>query len=112
MDSSMRTWMVRLGLAAWALLTLALAFRVLDLGSAHSDMLVGYQDLSQSNDVLRGLVLPLAQTVTKQDILVLIRRTNPSEMVVATDTSIGVGQLTFRFNATGRLASIVPEYDP
>ena len=112
MSPTLKVWLKRLGLTAWGVVTLLLAFQVLNLSDMLSDFQVGADDAGHSNEVLRGLVVPLASSTTKKDLVVRLRRLAPHEMIVETDSSVAVGQLTFRFNKAGVLDTVLGEYNP
>jgi hypothetical protein len=107
-----KVWLRRLAFAVWGVATMLLVFEVANLSDMLSDFQVGADDTEHSNDILRGLVVPLAATMTKKDLIVRLRRLAPDEMVVETDSSVAVGQLTFRFNAAGVVDTVLPEYTP
>jgi hypothetical protein len=48
-----------------------------------------------------------AQTeLTRSDVLGLLRRQNPKAKILATDSTVSIGQLTFRFARNGRLEQV------
>lgn len=44
--------------------------------------------------------------LTRSDVLGLLRRQNPKAKILATDSTVSIGQLTFRFARTGRLEQV------
>ena len=112
MSPTLKVWLKRLGLTAWGIVTLLLAFQVVNLSDMLSDFQVGANDSEHSNDVLRGLIVPLASSTSKKDLVVRLRRLAPQETIVETDSSVAIGQLTFRFNAAGVIDTVLGEYNP
>jgi hypothetical protein len=44
--------------------------------------------------------------LTRSDVLGLLRRQNPKAKILATDSTVSIGQLTFRFARNGRLEQV------
>jgi hypothetical protein len=56
--------------------------------------------------MLNALVASLAQSQSKQDMLVTLRRLDPDAFIVATDSTLSVGQLTFFYSSASKLDSV------
>ena len=112
MQPNVQAVLRRLGFFLWGVITLALAFQVVNLSSYLDDQQYGYQEAEHTNEILRGLVVPLARSATKKDILVLVRRLAPTDMIVETDSSVALNGLTFQFDSHGVVDTVLSEYDP
>ena len=113
MSPTAKLWLMRIGLATWAIVTLILVAQVANLSDLLSDSQVeAAMDLNDRTDFLGALLVPLAATTTKKDFVADLRRVAPSETVRETDSSAAVGQITFHFNRAGVLDNVLANATP
>jgi hypothetical protein len=84
----------------------AAAYGLLDQGVTLTYMQQAYAETIDDLEVLQRLLPAVAPRLTRADVLALLRRQHPGTFIVATDTSVQVGQLTFLFGPGGALQSI------
>ena len=82
------------------------AYGALDQGVTLTYMQEGYSDTIEDLDVLRQLIPVAAPRLQRADVLNLLRRQHPTAFIVATDTSVAIGELTFLFDSGGTLRAV------
>lgn len=84
----------------------AAAYGLLDQGVTLTYMQQSYVETIEDLEVLQRLVPAAAPRLNRADVLTLLRRQHPRAFIVATDTSVQIGQLTFHFAGSGALQTI------
>src|SRR5690349_5566469 len=90
-------WLVTAATGAYLLLDQSVTL------SYHED---SWQHLVRDFKVLTAAGPVLGGTVTKPALLETLRRQHPDALISATDSTVAIGQLTFRFSGDGRLRAI------
>jgi len=90
----------------------AAVYGILDQAVTMDGLQVGYDDTRQAAEVLAGLGPRVAPRITRADLLTILRQQHPDALIVATDSTVALGQLTFRFDAHGALRKIDLVYEP
>src|SRR5437868_10645226 len=75
----------------------AAAYGLVDQGVTLTYMQQGYTETVDDLEVLRRLLPAAAPRLQRAEVLALLRQQHPHAFIVATDTSVHVGQLTFLF---------------
>jgi hypothetical protein len=96
----------------WLATVGALGYQLADLGDQVDDLTVSSQSGSASFDILARLVPVVARSARREEFLTMLRQQNPTAFVVATDSSVAIDQLTFRFDGSGALQRVLPFYAP
>ena len=101
-------WRAAFGLlAVTSLLAMGtLVYAVVDQGvtlTYHED---SFRQTEQSLAILRELTPALRRGDTRADVLSLLRQAHPDALISATDSTVGIEDLVFRFGADGRLAAV------
>jgi hypothetical protein len=90
----------------------AAVYGILDQAVTMDGLEVGYKDTRDAAEVLARLGPTVAPRATRSDVLALLRQQHPSALIVATDSTVAIGQLTFRFDRAGTLRKIDLVYAP
>ena len=94
-------------LVVWLLTAGGSLYALMDQGVSLTYQSEGYRALEQDLSVLSNLAPTLAKDITREQVLSTLRRQHPAALIVATDSSVGIGGLEFRFGAEGRLQTVV-----
>lgn len=81
-----------------------LLYTILDQGLTITYMTEGYQDTEQSLQRL-ATIFP-KETLTKKDIVYLLRKTNPEAFIVENECTVQLRGLRFKFNNDDKLINI------
>lgn len=98
--------------AFWVITTAYLSFQVVNLGALADDQGSAATSSGDALRVLATLLPTIAPSLQRADALALLRRQNPHAMIVATDSTVALDQLTFHFGSSGTIVSVVPAYEP
>jgi len=90
----------------------AAVYGILDQAVTMDGLEVGYKDTREAAEVLARLRPTVAPRATRADVLTLLRQQHPTALIVATESTVAIGQLTFRFDAAGSLRKIDLVYAP
>ena len=63
-------------------------------------------EVREDLDVVARLLPAQQPAPSRADVLRMLRRQNPKARILATDSTVTIGQLTFRFGRTGRLERV------
>ena len=87
-------------------------YGILDQAVTMDGLQVGYDDTREAAEVLARLGPEVAPRITRADLLTILRQQHPDALIAATDSTVAIGQLTFRFDARGALRKIDLVYEP
>src|SRR5688572_3661849 len=85
---------------------LAGTYAVLDQGVSLTYLRDEFEHVEEDFAILRRVVPTLRDGTTHADVLTLLRRQNPEALISATDSTVSIGALVFRFGADGRLRAV------
>lgn len=85
-----------------------LVYAGVDQSVTASYMEADSRDTHEDLAVLRALVPELSPTVSRSAVLTTLRRQHPKALITATDSTVGLGGLVFRFGRDGHLRVIEP----
>jgi hypothetical protein len=88
------------------------AYSIVDAAITIDGLEASNRDIQTSAAVLAAIAPGIAPSATRADVLTLLRRQHPRAIIVATDSSVAIEQLTFRFDNRGTLRRIDFEYAP
>ena len=111
---STRRWRTAFIVAAalWIVTALAAAYAIVDQAVTVDGLTSGYNDTREAAEVLAQLGPRVAPQITRAELLNVLREQHPKALIVATDSTVAIGQLTFRFDARGGLRTIELAYNP
>jgi hypothetical protein len=109
-----RSWRTAfiIAIALWLLTAAGAAYSILDQAVTMDGLQVGYADTREAAEVLARLGPAVAPRITKADLLTILRQQHPDAFIVATDSTLAIEQLTFRFDVRGALRKIDLVYEP
>jgi hypothetical protein len=93
-------------LSLWGLTVLGAGYALLDHGVTDTYGAVGREYMTRDLGVALRLMPALSAGTRRDDVLASLRRLNPTALISATDTTVGIEQLTFRFDRAGRLIAV------
>jgi hypothetical protein len=107
-DRSRRRWRAAFLalLAVWILTLGTAAYMVVDQAVTLTYHDVSHRDMREDLQVLATAAPALGTQVTRGSLLATLRRQHPQAFIVATDSTVGIGQLEFRFGRDGRLRAV------
>lgn len=94
-------------LALWLLTLGTAAYLLVDQAVTNTYREVSYRDMREDFGVLATIAPALGAPVRRGALLATLRRQHPTALIVATDSTVGIGQLEFRFDRDGRLRAVV-----
>ena len=98
---------VCLALAAlWLLTVLWAIYGLIDQGVTLTHQGESRRHLTEDLGVLADLAPAVAGGVRRGEVLAALRRRHPTALITATDSTVGIGQLEFRFGPDGRLRAV------
>lgn len=93
-------------LALWALTVAWAAYALLDQGVTLTYQGESYRSLREDLAVLTRLAPVAAPGVRRGELLEALRGQHPRAVITASDSTVGIGQLEFRFGPDGRLRAV------
>ncbi len=93
-------------LAAWLITAGWAAYALIDQGVTLAYQGDSYEHLRADLATLTALEPEVECDVTRPALLATLRRQHPGSLITAGDSTVGIGQLEFRFAADGRLRAI------
>ena len=93
-------------------ITVTAAYAMLDQAVTIDGLRIGYNDTRTAAATLAGLGPQFAPKITRAELLSTLRQQHPAALIAATDSTVALGQLTFRFDASGALRKIDLAYVP
>lgn len=85
-----------------------LVYAGVDQGITASYMKADSRDTHEDLAVLRELLPELSPNASRSAVLTTLRHQHPKALITATDSTVGVGGLVFRFGRDGHLRAIAP----
>ena len=95
------------GLVLWALITVALIVEVANLSALEDDTSHMSWIAQQEADQLGTLAWSLAKGMPKDSFAIHLRNFDPRDLSYPDDSSVVLGDMTFRFDTAGRFETIL-----
>jgi len=101
-------WRATFGVLAFiSLLAIGtLGYAIVDQGVTLAYQEDSFRQTERSLAVLRELAPALGRRDTRAELLSFLRRGHPTALITATDSTVGIEDLVFRFGDDGRLTAV------